>query len=233
MIGIVCAMEEELKALTKLMEDVKIEKGKTLSYHDRTLEISYYIGSLRGSSVVATQCGVGKVFAALGTQLLIQNYQPELILNIGVAGSLNENIHVNDIVVADRIADWEVDVPGWERSMNGPKVSYACSSKVLRVFKKIRRKSIKIGSVVSGDEFIYKKSQLRTIKKYFPEAYAGEMEGFAIATACDAYGVECGIIRSISDETLVGGNYEMYDFNLLKVCDTVALLCSEIIGRLA
>ena len=114
MIGIICAMTEERDALLKLMEGVRIRKAEKLLYKGKVLNNEYYLGNIEGREVVLCRCGVGKVYATMVTAKLIEKFKPELIINLGCAGSLNENVRVGDVVLADRVADWEFDVPGWE-----------------------------------------------------------------------------------------------------------------------
>ena len=232
MIGIICAMSEERDALLSLMSDVKKEKGKNIMYHGMPLNNTYFVGKLEGKDIVLAHSGVGKVYAAIVTTNIIFKYKPELIINLGCAGSLNSDIHVGDTVVGTRVADWDVDVPGWTRSIQSDKMSYACDGKFNKIVSKLKTKHvIKQGYIVSADEFIYKKTQVNTIKRYFKDALCGEMEGSSIACTCYAYQIPVAIIRTISDETLINGNYKNFDFNLNKVCKTSAKLCAMIIKR--
>ncbi len=232
MIAIICAMSEERDAFLKLMNDVSLKKIDKIAYHGMSFDNKIYVGKIEDKDVIIAHCGVGKVYAAILTTLVIKKFKPELIINVGCAGSLNEDIHVGDVVVATRVADWDVDVPGWERSIYSDKMSFACDGRFGKLAKSIKAKySIKSGHIVSADEFIYRKAQVKTIKKYFPDALCGEMEGSSIANTCYAFGVNCGIIRSISDETLVNGDYKNFDFNLEKACKNAADLCAKILKR--
>ncbi|MDO5440192.1 MAG: 5'-methylthioadenosine/adenosylhomocysteine nucleosidase [Erysipelotrichaceae bacterium] len=232
MIVIICAMSEERDAFISLMNDVKIVKLENINYHGMAFDNKCYKGKLSGKDVVIVHSGVGKVYAAIVTSLAIKKFKPELVVNVGCAGSLNKNIHVGDVVVATRVADWDVDVPGWERSIYSDKMSFACDGRFSKLIKSIKTKTnVKSGFIVSSDEFIYKKSQVNTIKKYFPDALCGEMEGSSVANTCYAFGVNSAIIRSISDETLVSGNYKKFDFNLKQACDNAADICAKIIKR--
>lgn len=232
MIAIICAMSEERDAFISLMKNTKQVSLEKIHYHGMAFDNKCYKGDLNGKEVVVVHCGVGKVYAAIVTTLVLKKFKPELVVNVGCAGSLNEKIHVGDVVVASRVADWDVDVPGWERSILSDKMSFACDGRFCKLVKQIKTNfKVKTGYIVSGDEFIYRKSQVNTIKKYFPDALCGEMEGSSIANTCYAFGVNCEIIRSISDETLVNGSYKKFDFNLQKACENAAILCSEIIKR--
>ena len=231
MIAVICAMKEERDALLKLMKDVRKHEGKKLLYHGEYLDNEYYEGTLGNKQIIVCRSGVGTVYATMAAVVLILKFEPELIINLGVAGSLNEKIHVNDIVAADRVANWRIRVPNWERSVHSIHCSYPCDSRVIEIVRKMKKKHVKIGPVVSADEFIRYKNQTDIIKRYFPEALAGEMEGAAIANTCYAYDIQCSIIRSISDETLVNGDYKNFDFNLNSACRKAAELCKEIIMR--
>lgn len=232
MIAVICAMKEERDALLKLIKDVKTFKGKKLLYHGNSLDNEYYVGMLGKKQIVVCRSGVGEIYATMAAVLLIQKYKPKLVINLGCAGSLNEDVHVGDIVVATSAANWRVDVPGWKRETGSLTCSYPCDDKAAAIVKKLRSDlRMHIGPIVSADEFIYKKSQVKEIKRYFPDSLCGEMEGAAIAGTCYAFNTPVSIIRSISDETLIQGNYREFEFNLQSVCEKAALLCKEIIKR--
>ena len=232
MIVIICAMSEERDAFISLMDNIKTVNIEKINYHGMAFDSKCYKGLLGGKEVVIVHSGVGKVYAAIVTTLAIKKFKPELVVNVGCAGSLDKNIHVGDVVVASRVADWDVDVPGWQRSIYSDKMSFACDGRFIKLLSKIKvRFNVKKGFIVSGDEFIYKKSQTNEIKKYFPDSLCGEMEGSSVANTCYAFGINCSIIRSISDETLVNGSYKNFDFNLELACKNAAKLCLEIIKR--
>jgi len=232
MIAIICAMSEERDAFISLMKNVKIKKFGKLMYHGMPLDNKCYQGKIKDNDVVIVHSGVGKVYAAIVTTEVIKKFKPELVINVGCAGSLNKDVHVGDVVVANRVADWDVYVPGWELSMYSDKVSFACDGHFTKLISKIKSDlNVKIGHIVSGDEFIYQKSQTKRILKYYPTALCGEMEGCSVANTCYAYGVNVAIVRSISDETLVNGNYKNFDFNLEKACNNAAKLCCKVLER--
>ena len=232
MIAIICAMKEERDALLKHMEDIREEKGKELIYHGEILDNEYYIGTMQGKEVLVCRSGVGHVYATIGTVELIEKYEQELIINLGCAGSLNEKVHVGDVVIADSVSHWRIDVPGWERSIASPFCSFKLEEKILSFLADLPQETnIHVGPVVSADEFIYKKEQVEEIKKNFPEALCGEMEGYAIASTAYAYRVPCNVIRSISDETLISGSFLNFEFNLNDASVKAADLCKEIIKR--
>ena len=230
MIAVICAMREERDAMLKLLKNVKTVKGKQIFYHGDALDNEYYIGDMGKKEVILCRCGVGILYASITTVLLIEEFNPEFIINIGVAGSVSENVHVGDVVIAERAVNWRIDVPGWERSKDSLTCSFACDQKIVDMMKKKNKdEEVHFGTIVTGDEFIYKKSQLKEIRKYFPDALCGEMEGYAIAGTAYAFSIPVCIIRSISDEALVSGNYKEFYFNLEEECDQAASICREMI----
>lgn len=234
MIVIIAAMSEEIEAIKKVMDDIKITHFFKMNYHGTQIDNKVYKGKLSNQDVALVHCGVGKVYAALVTTMCIQKFKPELVINVGCAGSLNKDVHVGDCVVATRVASWDVDVPetDWKRSIYNDKMSFVCDGHFVKCCDAIANKyNIKKGHIVSSEQFIYKKSQVSTIKKYFDDALCGEMEGSAIANTCYAFGIKVAILRTISDETLVNGDYHNFDFNLKLACNNAAKICKEIIKR--
>ena len=232
MIVVLCAMKQERDALLKLMSDVRVVKNKQVNVLDTQLNNTFFVGKIDDKDVVVSKTGVGEVYATIATVLAIQKWKPELIINLGCAGSLNDEVRVNDIVVADKVAEWRFDAIDWPRGFESRYMSFSCDERVIEIIKKMKLKeNVHYGGIVSSNEFIYKKSQVNDIRKYYPEALCGEMEGFAIANTCFALGVKCSIIRSISDETMIAKNYHAYYFNLEKVCETAAKLTAKIIRK--
>ena len=109
MIAVICAMSEERDAFIKLLTNVKKGKLERFNYHGKDFDNVYYKGKAGKKNVVIVHCGVGKVYAAILTTLVIKKFKPKLVINVGCAGSLNKNVHVGDVVAATRIADWDVD----------------------------------------------------------------------------------------------------------------------------
>lgn len=232
MIAVICAMKEERDALLKLMKDIRKHEGKKLLYHGEYLDNEYYEGTLGNKQIIVCRSGVGTVYATMAAVVLILKFEPELIINLGCAGSLNEGVHVGDIVVATSASNWRIDVPGWKRKTGSMYCTFPCDEKAAEIVEDLENdQHVHLGPIVSADEFIYKKGQVKEIRRYFPDSLCGEMEGAAIAGTCYAFNTPVSIIRSISDETLIQGNFREFEFNLESVCEKAALLCEEIIKR--
>ena len=99
-IGIIGAMSDEVAGLKALMQDTQII---------RKASMEFYSGILEGKKVVVVQSGIGKVNAAVCTQILIDDFQAEVVINTGIAGSLNNDINIGDIVVSTDLVHHDVD----------------------------------------------------------------------------------------------------------------------------
>ena len=94
MIGIIAAMDVEMKSLRSFMTDTKTE---TVS------GITFVSGTLEGKLVVTAVCGIGKVFAAMCAQTMILCYQPECIVNTGVAGALSDKLSIGSVAISSAV----------------------------------------------------------------------------------------------------------------------------------
>ena len=100
MIGIIGAMDAEVNLLTEQMEEIREEK---IGF------ARFYVGKMFGKECVVGRCGVGKVHAAMCAQSMILHYAPEVIVNIGVAGALVDELKIGDIVVAKAAVQHDMD----------------------------------------------------------------------------------------------------------------------------
>lgn len=225
MIGIIAAMDEERDAFLSRSSGWKTEKRNG---------VLFYRGQIGDKDVVLTKCGIGKANAAMTAALLILKYHPELVINIGCAGSLSKDVNVGDIVIGTVVADWDMDIPSdnWIRGFECANLCFRCAEVSEDIRKDIPAEyNVHFGPIVSGDSFIYKKSQVNTILKYYPGTQCGEMEGSSIGRVCANFKVPFNIIRSISDATLVQGDYRNFDFNLAKACENAAVLTEVLLRR--
>ena len=100
-IGIIGAMHEEIVELKTSMTDIN------------EIEISnlkFYEGKLCSKDVVLVESGIGKVNAAISTTLLVSNFKVDKIIFTGVAGAVNPDIKVTDIVIATDLVESDMDV---------------------------------------------------------------------------------------------------------------------------
>lgn len=204
MIGIIGAMEEE----------VTILKNKLTQLSEISVaHVKFYTGILKDREVVITQSGIGKVNAAISTTLLINKLKPDIIINTGSAGALDESLNVGDVLISDDVKYHDADATafGYEYGQV-PQMPVAFqSSKPLieKVSQVVQQQQLtaKVGLIVSGDSFIGSVEQRQKIKKAFPNAMAVEMEATAIAQTCYQFNVPFVVVRAVSD--LANGEAEM------------------------
>lgn len=199
MIGIIGAMDSEVEALFSSMSaKEKINLNN----------LTFYKGKLFDKDVVIVKCGIGKVNAALCTQLLILNFKVSKIINTGIAGAVGAGLKIYDFVVSDAAVYHDFDVqffgykpgqvPGMPEVFEADK---ALASSVLSAFAKTSlagEHKITHGLIASGDQFISGGEKKAFIVSTFnPQCV--EMEGCAIAHTCFANNVPFVIIRCMSD----------------------------------
>ena len=221
-IGIIGAMDIEVETLKQAAE---ISKKVTRA------EMEFCEGRLGGSEVVIVKCGIGKVNAGICAQILIDAFNVTHIINTGVAGSLNNDLDIGDIVVAVEAVQHDYDVtPIGFRKGEIPYTGLAAfkTDETLRAKAvdavKNAAPDIKVieGRVCTGDQFIATKGQ----KEKIISAFGGdccEMEGGAIAQACYLNRVPFVIIRAISDKA---DETETADFHEFE--EKTAKLCAAV-----
>ena len=199
-IGIIGAMSVEVEALCKKLE------GMTTS----TISgIEFFCGRLCGKNVVVAKCGIGKVFAAMCAQTMILEFGVTHLINTGVGGKLSEKLDLLDVAVADGVVQHDMDTSplgdpvGLISGIN--KVVLPTSKTLAELAVNAAREQGKVcvcGIIASGDQFICSEQKKKYIVDNF-NAVCCEMEGAAIGHVCFVNGVECLIVRSISDSASV------------------------------
>ena len=202
LIGIIGAMECEINQLKSLLKNIEEISCR---------QFTFYKGKLFDKHVVIVKSGVGKVAAAVCTQIMIDKFNPDFIVNTGVAGGLKTGMGIGEIVIADRLVqhDFDATVLGYAKGyicngINPKEPTYFYTDKDL-VNKFEESLSIKvpelkhhIGVIASGDMFVSSNERKKEIKDLF-DACAVEMEGAAIAQTATLNNVPFVIIRAISD----------------------------------
>lgn len=193
MIGIIGAMDEEIYVILSEMNNIS-------EYNINN--IKFYKGKIYDKDLVLVKSGIGMVNASIITTLLIKEFDVNKILFSGVAGSLNKNINVGDIVIADSLVEYMFDATefGYEigqipRMENSVFKSENLLNKIRDILK---NDSIFYGKILSGDKFVSNLEEKEKIGKKF-DALAVDMESAAVAHCAYILGVEFAIIRSISD----------------------------------
>ncbi|WP_457852712.1 5'-methylthioadenosine/adenosylhomocysteine nucleosidase, partial [Streptococcus mutans] len=150
-IGIIAAMEEELKLLLAELNHKREEI---------CLERPYYSGKLGKHQVVLVQSGVGKVMSAMSVAVLVDHFKVDALINTGSAGALAPDLAIGDVVVADRLAYHDVDLTafGYEFGrMSGQPLFFKSDQTFVSVFEEVLAKHhihSKIGLITTSDSFM-------------------------------------------------------------------------------
>ena len=209
MIGIICAMDKEI---TTIKESMNIIAAKNI------LGLDFYMGTIDSRNVVLVRSGVGKVNAAVCTQILIDMYAVDAVINIGAAGAVSSDLKIGDIVISDDLChhDFDTTVCGDEPGViTGSPESFfkADEQLVKRALEAVEKVGlpVSIGRIASGDQFISSPEAKERIWKLF-KAKCCEMEGAAIAQTCYLNKIPFVVIRAISDNADEGTdvNYERF-----------------------
>lgn len=195
-IGIIGAMKIEVESLANMLEE----------RHDSICSgIIFHEGRLCGANVVLAVCGVGKVFAAVCAQTMIIKYGADVIINTGVAGGLDEGLHICDAVIAERVVQHDMDTSALgdpKGLLSGINVVYIdCDRLITNALEKcvidLKIKYMR-GTIASGDVFVADEEKKSFIRENFG-ALACEMEGAAIGHVCYINNIPFGVLRTISD----------------------------------
>jgi len=218
-IGVMGALDSEIELIR---EGMKLRSAEIIS--GRT----YYEGEIEGHRVVLVKAGVGKVNAALTAQVMIDRFGVGSIVFTGIAGGINPDLHVGDVVISDRVIQhdfgliskdafqpWKItigDTAGGEKEVS----YFEADSHLVELARRaaervdfpdpdtaisihvVGKVRVYLGCIVTGDQFIASEGKRVWLQKTF-DAYATEMEGGAVAQVCATNGLPFVIIRTLSD----------------------------------
>ena len=223
MIGIIGAMEEEVAALK---EDMDIQE---------TVEQASMVfckGKLCGKDVVVVRSGIGKVNAGICAQILVDRFQADMLINTGIAGSLDARIDIGDMVIStdalhhDKDATIFGDAIGQIPRMDT--LAFPADEELVRKAAKANEKANPdirtfTGKVASGDQFISSREAKEKIVENF-HPLCVEMEGAGIAQAAYLNKVSYVIIRAISDKADNSATMDYPTFERQAIAHSVRLM---------
>ncbi|TDG67513.1 hypothetical protein C5L23_001312 [Leuconostoc fallax] len=189
-IGIITPMAEEKGSLVAALENITVRQYGGSEIIE---------GTYKNHDVVLTESGIGKVAAGAATAMLLNNYAPDLLVNTGSAGALDENLVIGDEVIGTHLAYHDVDVTafGYEYGqLPAQPLYFESDAQVVTEFTALT--TTRTGLIVSGDQFI-QQSQKDKIKAAFPTALLAEMESAAVAQVATRFGTPFIVLRSVSD----------------------------------
>ena len=230
-IGIIGAMEEEVAILKEKMEDVRIIKKASMDFYE---------GTLAGRKAVVVRSGIGKVNAGICAQILADVFSVEAIINTGIAGSLNKDINIGDIVLSTDVVQHDMDATGFGYRKGQipqmPVFYFAADEKLRQLAAEVCREvnpDIQVfeGRIASGDQFVCDQGVKDGIVSEFA-AYATEMEGAAIGQAAYLNEIPFLVIRAISDKADGSAQMDYSEFEK-KASEHSVKLTLNMLDRLA
>ena len=198
-VGIIGAMEQEVAQLKERMEGALV---RTMA------DMDFYEGTLEGKPCVVVRSGIGKVNAAICAQILATVFQVTAIINTGIAGSLQAEINIGDIVLSTDLVHHDMDAVGFGYALGqipGMKEFSFEADDTLRTLAAEACKEVNpdihvfCGRIASGDQFVSSQEKKDHISQNF-HALCTEMEGAAIAQAAYLNHVPFLVVRAISDK---------------------------------
>ena len=228
-IGIIGAMEEEVDQLKAKMEVADTQKIAAMEFVS---------GTLSGKEVVVVRSGIGKVNAAMCTQILADRYGVDCVINTGVAGALYQDLNIGDIVLSTDALQHDMDATGFGYGLGViPRMeqsTFPGDEYLIQVAGDVCREvnpEIQVfnGRVVSGDQFVSDGAKKAWLVENFA-GYCTEMEGAAIAQAAWLNGIPFLIIRAISDKADNSAEMDYSEFEAKAIEHTVKLM-TEMVKR--
>lgn len=213
-IGIIGAMDEEIALYVEAMGETTttVKAG-----------VTYYAGKMEGQEVVLCKSGVGKVNAAVTTQLLIDQFQVDRVIFTGVAGAVHPDLNIGDIVVSTDCIQHDMDVtplgfvPGqipytdqwiWKADPTLMQQAIEAGKQLEDGVQVVR------GRILSGDQFVASRDKVRWLHEQF-DAHCTEMEGAAVGQVCAMNGVPFVVVRSMSDKADGSAHVNFAEFTKL------------------
>jgi len=230
-IGIIGAMDSEVAYLKETLQDKR---------EDDRYGYVFYTGTIGDSTVTVVQCGVGKVNAARCTQMLIDLYEPDAIVNTGIAGAIAPELRVGDVVVAQGLVQHDFDLTAiglpkgcmaGVQDQTKPTI-FACDARLVSALKEAAEKiipeaSVTEGIIASGDVFVADPSLKKQIRDLFG-AKAAEMEGGAMAQTASFSGIPFAVMRVLSDQA-DGGAPESFETFEIRTARQSAMIAEEFV----
>ncbi|HZG54937.1 5'-methylthioadenosine/adenosylhomocysteine nucleosidase [Paenibacillus sp.] len=221
-LGVIGAMDEEVERFLLRMEDA-VETVKA--------GIRFREGEWNGKRVIVCKCGVGKVNAAVCTQLLIDTFGVEAVIFTGVAGAVHPELNIGDIVVSTDCLQHDMDVTplGFAKGV----IPYAEESTfqaepslveaALAAGESLYPGLTRAGRILSGDQFVASRESVASLHRDHQGACV-EMEGAAVAQVCRMNGTPFVVLRSMSDKADGSAHVNFPEFTKLAAERSAAIV---------
>ncbi|ANU25592.1 5'-methylthioadenosine/S-adenosylhomocysteine nucleosidase [Planococcus versutus] len=229
-IGIIGAMEEEVQLLRSRLQNAQTEE---------TARCEFTLGTYEKQEIVLLKSGIGKVNAAMATTILLQHYQPDIVINIGSAGGFDEELEVGTVIISDEVRHHDVDVTvfGYEIGQV-PQLPAAFVSNeelielAIKAVQEIAQHEYAVGLIATGDSFMNDPQRVLKVRTDFPAMKAADMEAAAVAQVCYQFDVAFVVIRALSDIAGKESSVSFEEFLPLAAKHSTEIVLN-VIGQLA
>lgn len=207
-LAIMGAMEEEIEPLLAHFDNINVIEFANNKYY----EVNY-----KGLDIVVAYSKIGKVFASLTATTMIEKFTCDTLLFSGVAGGINPELKIGDLIIADKLCQHDLDITAFGHPngfVPGGKVFVETTKSLRETAKKVASENnLKVieGTIATGDQFVHSNERKDFIQSTF-NADALEMEGASVAVVCDSLNVPFFILRAISDSANGEANFDFDEF---------------------
>ncbi len=207
-LAIMGAMQEEVEPLLAFFDNVKEVEYANNKYY----EVNY-----NGLDIVIAYSKIGKVFASLTASTMIQKFGCDTLLFSGVAGGINPELKIGDLIIADKLCQHDLDITAFGHPhgfVPEGKVFVETDESLRKIAIEVASdKNLKVieGTIATGDQFVHQEGRKNFIASTF-QADALEMEGASVAVICDALNVPFFILRAISDTADMDAGFDFEEF---------------------
>ncbi len=207
-IAIMGAMPEEIQPILE-----KVGDYTTTKYAKN----NYYTCNYGEHELIIAYSKIGKVFSTLTAATLIERFGAEVLLFSGVAGGINPELKIGDLIVATALCQHDLDITAF-----GHPYGYVPEgAEFIKTEKGLRELAqsvatdmgvtLKEGIIATGDQFVASPERKEWIETTF-KADALEMEGTSVAVVCEALEVPFLILRAISDTADMDAGFDFDAF---------------------
>lgn len=199
MIGAVIAMQSEADIL---LDQMKIHSSLTVSGKN------VHVGTAFGKEIAVCVCGVGKVNAALGAQLLVSKFDATKLLNFGVAGGLNKGTELCGVYQIGKAVQFDFDLT----QLNGTKIGTLDEYQENYLSLSLFKATLPVKNLGTSDRFNDSPADFNLLTEEL-EADIRDMEGAAIVQAAYAAQLPVYSVKAISDVAGSGSTTEQFLIN--------------------
>lgn len=227
-IGIIGAMSEEVQGFKKRLSNLDEE---------RIGNLVFYTGVMHGKDIVLLETGIGKVNAAIGATLMIEAFDVEEIIFTGVAGGINEDLDLGDVVISRDLIQHDFDTSAFGDKLGViPRMDnsvFRADDELIELAvnagKKLNGKKVIVGRILSGDQFIASPEKITFLKKEF-NGDCAEMEGAAVGHVCQIFDIPFVVVRTMSDKANSDAHTDYATFMRIAADNSITLVDEMLIN---